>query len=168
MHAWSPLLQKSLGLDIVTDDYRTLQLCFQACSTSLHFFQARRDGRPMMEGASTRDLDVLRSMVRLCVLHPLTDQSPSKKSAAAAAGRRGGESSSSSSSSSSKQPASPMMMRYLRANGLYLLSVFLLDDQSKSFLQIDPLNALMVLTAAVPAITFPQEERTFALGRDVS
>ncbi len=58
-------------------------------------------------------------------------------------------------------------MRYLRANGLYLLSVFLLDDQGKSFLQIDPLNALMILTAAVPAITYPETERTFALGRDV-
>ncbi len=60
------------------------------------------------------------------------------------------------------------MMRYLRANGLYLLSVFLLDDQPKSFLQIDPINALMVLTAAVPALTFPEEERIFAIGRDVS
>ncbi len=59
------------------------------------------------------------------------------------------------------------MMRYLRANGLYLLSVFLLDDQEKSFLQIDPLNALMLLTVAFPAITYPEEERVFAFGRDV-
>ncbi len=58
----------------MTDDYRTLQLCFQACSTSLHFFQARRDSKPLLGGATERDLDVLRSMVRLCVIHPLTDQ----------------------------------------------------------------------------------------------
>ena len=60
-------------------------------------------------------------------------------------------------------------MRYLRANGLFLLSIFALDDQdAKSFLEIDPLNALIALTVAVPALTYPDEERVFALGRDVS
>jgi len=59
-------------------------------------------------------------------------------------------------------------MRILRANALYLMSSFLLDDVSvKSFMQIDALNALIMLTVAIPSLTYPEEDSTFAFGRDV-
>lgn len=61
-------------MDLVADDYRLLQMSFQACAAALHFSQVGRDHRPILDGATTRDQDVLRSLVRLCVLHPLSDQ----------------------------------------------------------------------------------------------
>ena len=66
--------QKSLSLNMVSDDYRLLQLCYQACTMCLHFTQAQRDGKGILEGCTKREEAMLRSMVRLCVIQPLTDQ----------------------------------------------------------------------------------------------
>ena len=59
-------------------------------------------------------------------------------------------------------------LRYLRSNGLYLLSVLLLDDQKKNFMKIDPLNAFILLVVSMPTLTYPEEDRIFPLGKDVS
>ncbi len=56
----------------MVEDYRLLQLCFQSCATSLHFSQAHRDGKSLLDERNNREADTLRSMVRLTVLHPLT------------------------------------------------------------------------------------------------
>ncbi len=59
-------------------------------------------------------------------------------------------------------------MRYLRSNALYLLSCLLLNDQNTNFMNLDALNVMIVLHMATPALFFPEEDRAFALGRDVS
>ena len=59
-------------------------------------------------------------------------------------------------------------MRHLKSNALYLLSVLLLDDQNKSFMHLDMLNVLLVLTTALPAISYPDIDKSFLLGNQVS
>ena len=68
------IFQKSLNLSMVSDDYRQLQMSFQALTMCLHFSQLNRDGKGILEGTTEREEENLRSMVRLCVLQPLTSQ----------------------------------------------------------------------------------------------
>jgi len=69
------LLSKTFYMDVVTDDYRQLQLRFQACATSLYLSQVQQEAdSPLLSGLSSRDQDTLRSIVRLTVLQPLFEQ----------------------------------------------------------------------------------------------
>lgn len=59
-------------------------------------------------------------------------------------------------------------MKHLKGNGLYLLSVLLLDDQRKGFMHLDMLNVLISLTLAFPTLTYPGEDRQYGFGKNDS
>lgn len=71
-----------------TNDHRVIQLPFQACAMGLHMSQAQKDvfsaGEPRKQGTlldnmSSREEDILRAMVRLCLLNPITSDIVSLK-----------------------------------------------------------------------------------------
>ena len=145
------LLQKSCYVGVPSFDHRLVQLPFQATTMALHMSQVNQaESHPLLDGMNSRDEDSLRSMVRQSLLYPLTNSQKIETAEDSKVGK-----------------GSIATIKILKANALYLLSVLLLDDQSKCFLHLDMLNVLMVLIAALPTITYPDEETAFFLGKEV-
>ena len=121
-------LQRALGVELIEGDFRAYQTCYQACSMTIQWSMAQRERNMILEGLSTREEDSLRSLVRLCVLYPLGAAKTSKG-------------------------LKDSSLKYLRANALYLLSIIFLNDQEKSFHQLDALTTMIIMTTAVPTLT---------------
>lgn len=115
---------RALDLAPTEEDFRLYQLSYEASAFALHMTQAAKEHLKMTESLSSRDQDALRSLIRTSLVLPI-----SKEKTGATNGHH---------------------FRYLRANALYLLSVVLLNDQKLHMLEVDPLNCLIALTAALP------------------
>jgi hypothetical protein len=97
---------------------------------TLHLSQSREYDQEtsldLIYPLSDREEDVLRSLIRLCLLEPYTYTS---------------------------------LQKMLKSNGLYIISLCLNPDDSAytspTFLEIDAINALVILTPSIPLITEP-------------
>ncbi len=136
----------SLGGVASSKDHRLVQLPFQAAAFAIQHSQCQKSFEsPLTE--NFRESTQLSGLVRSAILNPLTNSEAEDKRHSTA-------------------------MKLLKANALHLFSLFLLADEEQqqeqvgSLLDVDALNALMVLTVSAPSLPFPDDDRNFLLGRE--
>ena len=132
---------KTLSTYPSEEDARMVHLNLQSLISSLHLSQCGADNivDKIFSEVNSREIDTLRSLTRLCMMIPFTFF----------------------------QRASNPLMKCLRSNAIYLLSLLLKNDiQDKSFNDFDAFGLLVFCIASYPALTYPDREATFDLGKD--
>nr|XP_040564177.1 LOW QUALITY PROTEIN: E3 ubiquitin-protein ligase UBR2-like [Lepeophtheirus salmonis] len=131
---------KSLGSDPHEGDHRVLQMLFQGLAYSIQLMDARSE---MHLDISEREIETLRSLVRLCVSFPMTTSSPS----------------------SQRRP----MHKFFRSNVILLFSFILEPNDkthtyNKSFLDIDAIEMLIFIIVGYSSFIFGEEDNQYHLG----
>eukprot|EP00096_Caligus_rogercresseyi_P014842 TRINITY_DN7322_c0_g1_i1.p1 TRINITY_DN7322_c0_g1~~TRINITY_DN7322_c0_g1_i1.p1 ORF type:complete len:907 (+),score=218.63 TRINITY_DN7322_c0_g1_i1:342-2723(+) len=131
---------KSLGSNPDEGDPRVLQMLFQSVAFSIGLMDARSESGM---SPSQREMDTLRSLVRLCVSLPMATSSPSSS-------RR-------------------HMHRYLRSNVVLLFSLIFepmdeITHNVKSYLDIDALQMLILLIVSYSSYIFGESDNQIHLG----
>ena len=132
---------KSLATYPSEEDSRVLHLNLQSLIVSLHLGQSGGDDKfdQVLIDMKTRETDTLRSLTKLCFMLPF----------------------------SFSQKASNSAIKYLRSNAIYLLSILLKNDHAeKNFNHFDMFGMLVFIIVSYPALTYPDRETNFALGRE--
>ena len=132
---------KSLNAFPSEEDAKMIHLNLQSLIVSLHLSQCGADDvvDQILHHTKRQKMDTLRALVRVCLMLPFT----------------------------LCHKASNPLMKCLRSNAIYILSVLLKSDiKDKSFNDFDAFGLLVFCIVSYPALTYPDRDANFSIGKE--